>query len=420
MCGIFGALAHTAAALPAGGRTAETLRLLRHRGPDASGIHEAPGIVLAHTRLALLDLHERSNQPFRDPERRRGLVYNGEIYNFRELRPDLEREGAVFRASGDTEVVLAAFRYWGPETAVRRFEGMFALGLHDVEGRELVLARDRFGIKPLYLYDDGRLFLFASEPQALQPWVTLDPDDYTISCYLMGFGGPTRDHSFFRHVTIAPPGTVIRVRAGRPPAHERYFTFPSLWSPPRTSALRHGGARRAADELEAHPQESVRLQLASDAPVGVFVSGGVDSALLAAMARRVQPDIQLFHADVSGPDSDRAAAVELARHLRAPAVSVRRRYAARGVQRARDRASEFRGRPPHARGVPSGAAIRRPPADRHAGPRLPDCAVPRAAHAAAGGLSALGNRDGDTGGRRPARHGGHQPLHARLGASVHL
>ena len=125
-------------------RLAHTARLMSHRGPDGHGMFAEPGVGLVHTRLSLLDLSERSNQPFWDREKRVALVYNGEIYNFAELREELEQAGVEFRTTSDTEVLLEALLKWGPDATLPRLEGMFAFGLYDTATKSLLLARDRF------------------------------------------------------------------------------------------------------------------------------------------------------------------------------------------------------------------------------------------------------------------------------------
>lgn len=171
MCGIFGVVPAERATIPDESAVWRSAALLRHRGPDSSGVHVAPGIGLAHTRLALLDLNPRSAQPFWDNDREYCLIYNGEIYNYRQLRDELENDGIEFRTTSDTEVVLKSVLHWGIETAVNRFEGMFAFAIWTTATGDLVLARDRFGIKPLFLATTDQHTLFASEIQALRGWM---------------------------------------------------------------------------------------------------------------------------------------------------------------------------------------------------------------------------------------------------------
>src|ERR1700736_6683992 len=176
MCGIFGVIRRSGDIVPDQARLDETARLLGHRGPDGHGTFSEPGIGLVHTRLSLLDLNERSNQPFWDREHRHCLVYNGEVYNFQALRDQLAKGGVEFRTTCDTEVVLEAMLHWGPDAALPRLEGMFAFALYDRQTKSLLLARDRFGIKPLFVYETPDELVFASEVMPMRPWVNLKPD----------------------------------------------------------------------------------------------------------------------------------------------------------------------------------------------------------------------------------------------------
>ena len=187
---------------------------MQHRGPDHYGIFADEGIGLVNTRLSLMDLTPRSNQPFWDRQRRYALIYNGEIYNYRELQSELEEQGVEFRTTSDTEVLLECLIHYGAEATLPRLEGMFAFALYDTREQVLVLARDRFGIKPLYVYDGHDAFLFASEVRAIRPWMTFEPDILSISSYLQGFGEPSKGYSFYKDIRSIPPGTLIMLRRG--------------------------------------------------------------------------------------------------------------------------------------------------------------------------------------------------------------
>lgn len=316
MCGIFGVLEHGSTEPPSRGRLEETARLLRHRGPDGTGLHAEPGVGLVHTRLSLVDLDERSNQPFWDRTGRYCLVYNGELYDWGALRARLEREGVTFHTTGDTEVLLEALLHFGVETILPELEGMFAFALYDREDGSLVLARDRFGIKPLFVHDGGSSFVFASEVRAMAPWITLAPDPLTVSAYLQGFNGPMSGRSFYRDVTIVPPGAVVRIRRGGRADSRQCLTMHELVDPD----MAEGFAGRRRVELVDHVEElllsSVESQLCADVPVGAFCSGGVDSSLIMSLAARSHGDLRVFHADITGPLSERHAAQRLSEHLK--------------------------------------------------------------------------------------------------------
>jgi asparagine synthase (glutamine-hydrolysing) len=225
MCGIFGILLHhNPGRMPDRCRLERSAGLMHHRGPDHHGIYADEGIGLVHTRLSLLDLHPRSSQPFWDSDGRYGLVYNGEIYNYREVRRELEGQGIKFKTTSDTEVLLQCLIHYGTEATLPRIEGMFAFALYDRREHVLTLARDRFGIKPLYIYDRKDAFVFASEVAAMRPWIRLEPDLLSIAAYLENqLQGPASNFSFFKGVKSAAPGSVITVRRGRQAQYGRFF-----------------------------------------------------------------------------------------------------------------------------------------------------------------------------------------------------
>lgn len=315
MCGIFGVLELKDRSIPDRARLEETARILAHRGPDNAGIYAEQGFGLVHTRLSLLDLSEGANQPFRDPSGRYVLVYNGEVYNFWELRRELEALGHQFHTRCDTEVVLKGCIEFGAAPFARRLMGMFAFGLWDRQERELTLVRDRFGIKPLAVLHRGDRVIFSSEIKAMRPWVGLQPNRDALLGFLAGFGGPTRDNSFFQDVRILAPGSVLKVRPGGALECSFFFRLPEFWEPDRFLDLQARSPRQIVDELDERLTESVRLHLLADAPVGAFCSGGIDSSLVMAMAAKIHPNLAIFHANVKGPLSEFDAASKLASHL---------------------------------------------------------------------------------------------------------
>lgn len=315
MCGIFGVLQHQAKAAPSEELLRDTLRRLKHRGPDGSGLHRDVGVALAHTRLSLVDLNERSNQPMWDASGRYCLVYNGELYDYQELRQELGSRGVNFRTTSDTEVLLEAMVRFGVEQALDRVDGMFAFALYDTQERSLVVARDRFGIKPLFIHDEPSAFVFASSVDAMRPWLELRPDALTVSAYLHGFNGPTSGRSFYEGVRIVPPGGLVRIELGGRARFSQCLTLNELVDPGAAAELANRPRAELVDEVEALLLRSVESQLFADAPVGAFCSGGVDSSLILAMAARFHSDLRIFHADIEGPLSERPAAEHLARHL---------------------------------------------------------------------------------------------------------
>lgn len=315
MCGIFGVFFHSETAIDNHKLKQSALRL-SHRGPDAQGIYSDKHAGLVHTRLSLLDLSERGNQPFWDDSRRYALVYNGEVYNFRELKPDLEKRGVQFKTTSDTEVVLHCIIQYGVEAAVKILEGMFAFAMYDTQRCELVIARDGFGIKPLYVYESDERFLFASEVTAFAPWMTLEPDMLSILAYLQGFGGPSSGASFYKGIKILPPGSIVRISKGTKSTTSFFFKMYELWNPELRERYASMSDDAIIDEVEQKLLNSVKMQLLADAPVGALCSGGLDSSVILAMASKFHSNLAIFHANVVGPGSELEAAKRLAQHLK--------------------------------------------------------------------------------------------------------
>ena len=276
MCGIAG---HVGAAAPE--LLPAMLGLLKHRGPDDSGIHEAGDVGLAMTRLAIIDL-TMGRQPMSDGTGRYWIVFNGEIYNYRQLRAELMTAGRRFRTRSDTEVILHAYAVHG-EACVDRLAGMFAFALWDDAERRLFLARDRLGKKPLYYWHRGRLFLFASEPKALfcHPAVARSLDWAALHHYL-AFGYTPATRSIFDSIKKLPPAHTLTVVAGRP-TQRRYWQLPAGAASPGSAA----GREETAAAVRSALREAVRQRLESDVPLGVFLSGGVDSSAVVASMREV-------------------------------------------------------------------------------------------------------------------------------------
>ena len=312
MCGIFGMIGYETDR----SRMEASAAALSHRGPDNISMWCGSGAALLHTRLSLVDLSAGSNQPFWDDARRHVLVFNGEIYNFRELRTELAARGVHFRTTGDTEVLLAMLLHDGVERTLPRLEGMFAFALLDSATGKLTLARDRFGMKPLAYHSRGDRFVFGSEVKALRPWISIEPDLVSVASFLSGFQGPTTGVSLFKDVRLLPPGTMLTVAPGKQPEVTSFASIAGLWDPGERERLEGLGPKQLVDELESRLFASVKSQLMADAPVGVFCSGGVDSSVVVSMAAALHSNLAIFHADVIGRHSEREAAETLARHLK--------------------------------------------------------------------------------------------------------
>ncbi|MGD8826291.1 MAG: asparagine synthase (glutamine-hydrolyzing) [Myxococcales bacterium] len=287
MCGIAGAIGCIDdGVIEAVGRAHGALR---HRGPDAEGtwqdVQEQHGVALAHRRLAIIDLSADGAQPMHDPQSGLTIVFNGEIYNFAFLRRELEALGHVFRTRTDTEVLLKAHAQWG-DHAVGRLNGMFAYALWDSKQRRALLVRDRMGIKPLYFAQVGQTLLFASELRALLATGRIDRklDPVGLSSYLWN-GFVVGPHTIIREVRLLPAGSMLTV-------------LDDVVSDPR-QYWRQPGANGNADdttEIRRRLVDSVRMRLVADVPLGVFLSGGVDSSALAALASQVSDEpVQTFN-----------------------------------------------------------------------------------------------------------------------------
>lgn len=252
----------------------------RHRGPDGSGEHFEPGVALGHRRLSIIDL-ATGQQPLYNEDRSVVVVFNGEIYNYQELIPELQGLGHTFHTRSDTEVIVHGWEAWG-ERCVERFRGMFAFALWDAGRETLFLARDRLGVKPLYyaLLPDGHV-VFGSELKSvvLHPGIARDIDPRAVEEYFaLGYAAEPR--TIFKSVAKLPPGHTLALRRGEPAPPAREY-----WDV-RFTLDRQLDLPTAIEELERRLEESVRLRMISEVPLGAFLSGGVDSsAVVAAMAR---------------------------------------------------------------------------------------------------------------------------------------
>ena len=263
-------------------------RVLSHRGPDDEGIwiDADAGVTLGHRRLAVIDLSVEGRQPMFSGTGRFVISFNGEVYNFRELRTELEKLGHSFRGHSDTEVVLGAVEQWGPESAVQRFVGMFAFALWDRHERALHLARDRIGEKPLYYGWVSGDFVFASELKAMRayPGWTGDIDRGALALYLRHNYIPT-PYSIYKGVYKLESGTILTVRSDTPSARltpVAYWCARDAVENGRDMSLT-GNHREAAEQLETLLLEAVSQKMIADVPLGAFLSGGVDSSTVVAL-----------------------------------------------------------------------------------------------------------------------------------------
>ncbi len=277
---------------------------IAHRGPDGEGFFTDGNLGLAHRRLAIIDLSPAGHQPMLSRDGRFALTYNGEIYNFQDLRLELETLGHQFRSRSDSEVLLNALAQWG-EAALPRLNGMFAFALWDKRERTLLLARDRYGIKPLYWTRQGDCFLFGSEVKAIlaHPAYRTRLDKEALLEYFT-FQNFFTDRTLFADVRLLPAGSVMLLDAGKRRAHpsRRYWDF--RFTQPREPAREE----EYAEELDRLFRQAVGRQLVSDVDIGTYLSGGMDSGSITAIAAQQIPYIKSFTA---GFDLSSASGVEL-------------------------------------------------------------------------------------------------------------
>lgn len=305
MCGIAGSMARPGGSGPP---VDAMIDLLRHRGPDDRGLYtDGRGLVaLGHCRLSIIDLSAASHEPMVDDETGVVLVYNGELYNFVPLRRQLAGQGHVFRSRGDAEVVLRSYLQWGP-SCVERFAGMFAFAIWDPRSATLHLARDAMGMKPVYFHAGDQAFAFASELKAFKAWPGFSAalDTRALGQYLeFGYVFDER-RTMVQGVEKLPPGWRLEVREGRIAHAGPWFEPPSPAATPDDEGTR-------IEELGALMEVVVREHLVADVPLGLLLSGGLDSSLLAALAAREAPLLTMTMGFGASTVDERAQAREVA------------------------------------------------------------------------------------------------------------
>ena len=292
-----------------------------HRGPDDSGVwvDSTAGIGLGFRRLAIVDLSAHGHQPMRSASGRFMIVFNGEVYNHRSLRRELESSGCAFRGHSDTEVILAAFEQWGIDRAVRRFIGMFAMAVWDASRRELSLIRDRLGIKPLFVYHRDGLVSFGSELKALLAGPEFDRtlDTSALTSYLRYLYVPA-PQSIFRHVVKLSPGHILTIvdPSAPLPASVQFWSVEKAARDGQAAQF-SGGDEEAVAELETLLTNAVRLRMQADVPLGALLSGGIDSStVVALMQASADRPVKTFTIGFDQQEFDESVhAREVAKHL---------------------------------------------------------------------------------------------------------
>jgi asparagine synthase (glutamine-hydrolysing) len=319
MCGIAGIANH-----PQPGCAAQQIRMmtraLARRGPDAEGLEHWSSAVLGHRRLSIFDLSDAGRQPMLSPGGETGVVFNGAIYNFHELRAELERAGYLFRSNTDTEVLVHGYRHWGIDQLIARLRGMFAFAVWDDSAQKLFLVRDRLGVKPLvYAVRDGAL-AFASTVRALREGGFADAIDDQAVAEFLEFGYITDDRTIYRGVHKLPAATIGEWSGGR-------LRLREYWHPPLAGSSGSISFDEAVDETERLFLRAVELRLQADVPVGALLSGGVDSGLVCWAISRLGGNITAFTVGAPGDELDetddaRRTAAELGvRHRILPLTS---------------------------------------------------------------------------------------------------
>ena len=282
MCGIFGLIDFENGALKSRSLVERATDLMSHRGPDGRGVWIENAAAFGHRRLAIID-PAGSPQPMLSSDARYALTYNGELYNFRQLRDELIGEGIEFRTKGDTEVVLEALRHWGKEALVR-FNGMFAFGFWDSQLERLLIARDRLGVKPLLFCRNNRWFAFASEypPLLALDRVSRNPDPVGVTAYLSHFQTSFDGKTIYRDISSLDGGEYAEFDRDGFSKH-RYWKLPAIPSQVKRELWPDSRIPDAAQEVRRLMGEAIRSHSIADVTVGVFLSGGIDSALIATL-----------------------------------------------------------------------------------------------------------------------------------------
>lgn len=304
MCGIAGILRRVGTTSAEDVSATERMTVAQvHRGPNDDGLYHDGRAVLGHRRLSIIDVSAAGRQPLSNEDETVWVVYNGEIYNYRELRAELRMRGHRLRSNSDTEILVHGYEEWGVDGLLKRLRGMFAFALYDTRNGQCLLARDRFGIKPLYYFESpgGEVLVFASEVKALlrSGRVPDDKDRLGITGFLL-LGSVPAPSTWIRNVRCLLPGHCLQT-CGTSIRLRKYPDF--CWEGPPTGL-----------DLKQALEDSVMRQLVSDVPVGVFLSGGVDSASIVALARRVEAQLKTLTVVFKEQDFSEAA---LARRIAA-------------------------------------------------------------------------------------------------------
>ena len=262
--------------------------IMEHRGPDQKGIKEFDNFTLGFRRLAIMDLSSKGNQPMQNKDKSLHITFNGEVFNFQEIKEKLIKKGHKFKSKTDSEVVLHAYEEYGSK-CLSMFNGQFALCIYDTKNNKIFLARDRIGIRPLYYFKNGKNFMYSSEVKGIleSKFIKKEIDQNALNHYLcMGFTSPTQ--SIFKNIKKLPPGNYasVNLETGKM-VIKPYWNLP-LSKPKKISS------KAAAKELLKEFEKSISYRLISDRPVGAFLSGGLDSSMIVALMKNKIPNLHTF------------------------------------------------------------------------------------------------------------------------------
>jgi asparagine synthase (glutamine-hydrolysing) len=270
--------------------------LLRHRGPEQEGFHVADGVSIGHKRLKIIDLSEKGRQPLYNEDRTVCITYNGEVFNFEEIKEELIKAGHIFNSRSDTEVLVHGYEQWGPEI-LNKIDAEFAFCIFDKRKNILLLARDRVGVHPLYYYDDGKNFVFGSELKVLlKSDIKKEINKKTLNYYML-FGNTSWEQSILENVKSVPPGSflIYDLTAKKVKQLSRYWSV--LFSPDESISQ-----NEYEGEIVRLLDASVKRRMISDVPLGAFLSGGVDSSIIVSIMRKYVDDLNTFSIRFDHPE----------------------------------------------------------------------------------------------------------------------
>lgn len=288
MCGITGIYSFTTNTSEYTDSVRKSLHTLRFRGPDAQAIFEKDRIIFGHARLSIIDTSSAGNQPFTDNSGRYTIVFNGEFYNFQEYLEELHIDGVEFRSKSDTEVLLYLYIKYG-ESCIEKINGFFAFAIYDAQDQTLFAARDRMGIKPLYMYSNDTFFCFCSEMSGMMAYPIEKKINQTALFTYLQLSYTPAPYTIIEGIEKLEPGTSIRI-SNNTITKKKYYTIP-YFSESETARISYEEAQK---QLITRLEESVKLRLISDVPLGTFLSGGIDSSVISVLANKHVTKLKTF------------------------------------------------------------------------------------------------------------------------------